>query len=74
MKKIISVLPCIAMLFTFMTVIAAAEDAGTPDGGSSVESILTMLMNLLKQVDWSKILTVLTQTIATLSKLFGGGA
>ena len=69
MKKLISVLLCIAMMFTFLTVISSAADGDAAATG--VETIFNMLLNLLKDVDWSSILSVFTATIQTLMRLFG---
>ena len=38
-----------------------------------METIVAMLMNLLKGVDWTSILSVLSATLKTLGKLFGQG-
>ena len=70
MKKIISVLLCIAMLFTFMTVIASAADADSAVAGA--ETIFDMLLKLLSAVDWTSILSVFSATVQTLMRLFGG--
>ncbi len=72
MKKLISVLLCIAMMFTFLTVISFAADGDAAATGA--ETIFNMLMKLLSGVDWTSILSVFTATIQTLMRLFGGGA
>ena len=69
MKKLISVLLCIAMMFTFLTVISAAADGEAAATGA--ETIFNMLMQLLAGVDWTKILSVFTTTIQTLMRLIG---
>ncbi len=68
MKKIISVLLCIALMFTFMTVFAAAEGDGDSSGA---ETIFSVLLGLLEHVDWTSILSVLAATLETLGRMFG---
>ena len=68
MKKLISVLLCIAMMFTFLTVISSAADGAAANGA---ETIFSMLVKLLSGVDWSSIMSVFTATINTLMRLFG---
>lgn len=67
MKKWISVLLCIAMMFTFFTVISSAADGAA----AGAETIFNMLMKLLAGVDWTSILSVLSATVQTLMRLFG---
>ena len=67
MKKLISVLLCIAMMFTFFTVISSAADGAA----AGAETIFNMLMKLLSGVDWTSILSVFTTTIQTLMRLIG---
>ena len=69
MKKLISVLLCVALMFTFLTVISSAADASAAEEGA--ETIMTIIVNLLKSADWSKVLTVLVQTIQTFLRLIG---
>ena len=71
MKKLIAVLLCVAMMFTFLTVFSFAAEGDPAAGGT--ESIFSMLLNLLKDVDWSSILSVLSITIQTLLRIFGQG-
>lgn len=70
MKKLIAVLLCVAMMFTFLTVISAAAD-GAAAAATGAETIFNMLMQLLAGVDWTKILSVFTATIQTLMRMFG---
>ena len=69
MKKLISVLLCVALMFTFLTVISSAADGEAAVAGA--ETIFNMLMKLLAGVDWTSVLSVLTATIQTLMRLFG---
>ena len=69
MKKLVSVLLCIAMMFTFLSVISfAAEDA------SAGSSVVDLLLGLLKGVDWASIIKVLAATIQTFLRMIGAGA
>ena len=55
MKKIISVMLCIAMMFTFLTVISSAADGAA----AGTETIWDMIVKLLSSADWSAILKIL---------------
>lgn len=58
MKKIIAVALALILALSFCTVIAFAEDAAAPAAsGIDVSAIITQLMNMLKKVDWQKIMT-----------------
>ena len=67
MKKIISVMLCIAMMFTFLTVIASAADLAT--AGS--ETIWDMIVKLLSSADWGAILKILAVTVQTFLRVIG---
>ncbi len=69
MKKLISVLLCVALMFTFMTVISSAADITAADAGT--ETIFDILMNLLKGANWAQILGILTTTVQTFLRMIG---
>ena len=69
MKKIISVLLCIAMMFTFLTVISSAAD-----GAAGNETIFDIIVNLLTHADWASILNILRVTIQTFLRIIGAAA
>lgn len=67
MKRIISVLLCMAMLFVCLTVFASAESSGElPES-----SLFVMLIKLLQGVNWDSIKEMIDITIQTLMHLFG---
>ena len=70
MKKLISVLLCVAMMFTFLTVISSAADAAAP-AADGAETIFNMLLQLLAGVKWEEILAMLATTIQTLLRIIG---
>ena len=70
MKKIISVLLCIAMMFTFLTVISFAADGAA----AGTETIWDMIVKLLSNADWSAILKILTITVQTFLRIIGQAA
>lgn len=70
MKKIISVLLCIAMMFTFLTVISFAAEGAT-DGS---ETIWDMIVNLLSNAKWDEILKILVVTVQTFLRIIGAAA
>lgn len=75
LKKILSVALCIAMMFTFMTIISFAADGDVvaPNPGTpGAETIINLLKGLLANVDWASIIAILTTTIQTISRLLGG--
>ncbi|MBR4727685.1 MAG: hypothetical protein IK080_07330 [Clostridia bacterium] len=78
MKKIIAVALALIFALSFCTVIACAEDAAaTSDAASSIDfaAILTQVMNMLKKVDWQKLMSTMMnlvqQLMATLSSASG---
>lgn len=73
-KKLVSVLLCVALMASFLCVISYA---GSIDEGQAAEDgkLLEFIANLFKNVDWSKILTILVQTFKTIFSMIGiGGA
>lgn len=67
MKKIISVMLCIAMMFTFLTVISSAADGAA----AGTETIWDMIVKLLTNADWAAILKILTITVQTFLRVIG---
>ena len=67
MKKIISVMLCIAMMFTFLTVISSAADGAA----AGTETIWDMIVKLLTSADWAAILKILTITVQTFLRVIG---
>lgn len=68
MKKIISVLLCIAMMFTFLTVISCAAADGATDGS---ETIWDIIIKLMTNANWADILKILVVTIQTFLRMIG---
>ena len=77
MKKIIAVALALIFALSFCTVIAFAEDAAAAANASSIDfsAIITQVMNMLKKVDWQKLMTtvmnLVQQLMATLSSASG---
>ncbi len=69
MKKLISVLLCVALMFTFLTMISSAADGAAAADGT--ETILSIIANLLKNANWGAILAVLVQTVQTFLRIIG---
>lgn len=69
MKKLISVLLCVALMFTFLTVISSAADVSAAADGT--ETIWDIIVNLLKNAHWDQILGVLMQTVQTFLRIIG---
>ncbi len=77
LKKILSVVLCMAMMFTFMTVISFAADGDvTPvdPGTPGAETIMNLIKALLTNVNWASIIAILTTTVQTIMRLLGAGA
>ena len=70
MKKIISVLLCVALMFTFLTVISSAADGAA----AGTETIWDMIVSLLTNANWASILSILTVTIQTFLRIIGAAA
>ncbi|MBQ7542284.1 MAG: hypothetical protein IJT44_08370 [Clostridia bacterium] len=70
MKKIISVLLCVALMFTFLTVISFAADGDA----TGEETIWGMFSYLLEHADWGAILQIFVATIQTFLRMIGQGA
>jgi hypothetical protein len=65
MKKLISVLLCIVLMFTFLTVMSSAADA---DGS---ETIANILYQLGQNANWGQIFGILLQTLQTFLRIIG---
>jgi len=70
-KKLVSVLLCVAMMFALLTVVSFAGDQTTIEQAISDGKLLDFIGMLFSNVDWSSILTILVQTINTVLNLFG---
>lgn len=70
-KKLVSVLLCVAMMFTLLTVVSFAGDQTTIEQAISDGKLLDFISMLFSNVDWSSILTILVQTVNTVLNLFG---
>lgn len=72
MKKILSVLLCVALMFTFLTVISSAADASAAADGT--ETIWDIIVNLLQNAHWDQILKILVVTVQTFLRIIGQAA
>lgn len=72
MKKILAVLLCVALMFTFLTVISSAADLSAAADGS--ETIFDIIVNLLQNAHWDQILKILIQTVQTFLRIIGQAA
>ena len=72
MKKILSVLLCVALMFTFLTVISSAADASAAANGT--ETIWDIIVNLLQNAHWDQILKILVVTVQTFLRIIGQAA
>lgn len=68
MKKLISVLLCFALMFTFLTMIASGADVSAAEEGN--ETILSIIVKLLQGVNWGTIITMIMETFKTLINMF----
>ena len=68
MKKIIAVALASIFALSFCTVIACAEDAAAAADAGSIDfaAILTQVMNMLKKVDWQKLMTTMMNLVQQL--------
>lgn len=67
MKKVISILLCVAMMFTFLTLISAAADGAVAPDGS--ETILGILGKLIQGANWGQIIGILTQSLVKIFQI-----
>ena len=67
MKKVISILLCVAMMFTFLTLISAAADGSVASDGS--ETILGILGKLIQGANWGQIIGILTQSLVKIFQI-----
>ena len=68
MKKLISVLLCIVVMFTFLTVISSAAD-GTAE---EANEFWGFIQDMMTKINWAQILSILVTTITTIVKIFTG--
>ncbi|MBR2732034.1 MAG: hypothetical protein IKD72_08655 [Clostridia bacterium] len=76
MKKIIAVALVMIFALSFCTVIASAADAAEPAASSiDFSAIIAQLMEMLKKVDWQKLMTTfmnLAKQLMTILSSAGG--
>lgn len=69
-KKLVSVLLCIAMIFS-LTVVSFAVDQTTIEQAISDGKFIEFLIMLFSNVNWESIITILVQTVRTFLNIFG---
>ena len=69
-KKLVSVLLCVAMIFS-LTVISFAGDQTTIEQAISDGNLIEFIIMLFSNVNWESIITILVQTVRTFLNIFG---
>lgn len=70
-KKFVSVLLCVTLMFALLSVVSFAGEQTTIEQAISDGKLLDFIAMLFSKVNWSSIIEILKQTINTLLNMFG---